>query len=168
MRGGRATGSGCRWARRPPLRGRPLLQPPDPALLRDLGRILSPDRVLPRPLDRLGRSADASMYQLIPQAVVRPRALAELRGLFDYARTRGRRLTFRAAGTSLSGQALSDDLLVELAPHWRAARVLDGGRRVWTQPGVVGGHLNRLLAPHPARIRPDPPSIHAALIRGLL
>jgi D-lactate dehydrogenase len=144
------------------------VQPPDPALLNDLGRILAPERVLARPLDRLGRSADASMYQLIPQAVVRPRGLAELRGLFDYAHTRGRRLTFRAAGTSLSGQALSDDLLVELGPYWRAARVLDRGRRVWTQPGVVGGHLNRLLAPHHTRIGPDPASIDAAMMGGIL
>jgi D-lactate dehydrogenase len=130
--------------------------------------LLEPGRVLARPLDRLGRSADASIYRLIPQAVVRPRSLDEMRALFAYARARRRRLTFRTGGTSLSGQAVTDDLLVELPHHWNQARVLDGGARVWSQPGVVGGRINRLLAPMFRRIGPDPASIEAAMIGGIV
>jgi D-lactate dehydrogenase len=144
------------------------MQPPDPGLIVDLERTLAPERVLSRPIDRLGRSADASLYRLVPQAVVRPRSLGEMRDLLALARRRRRHLTFRAAGTSLSGQAVTDDVLVEIAPFWRSARVVDDGRRVWTQPGVIGGHLNRLLAPHGARIGPDPASIDAATIGGIL
>jgi len=140
----------------------------DPALVQDLGRILDPSRVLFRPLDRLGRSVDASIYRLIPEVVVRPRDLAEMREIFAYARRRRRHLTFRAAGTSLSGQSVSDDLLLELGPFWRGMRVLEGGRRVWVQPGVVGGHVNRLLAPLGVRLGPDPASIDAAMIGGIL
>src|SRR5207245_10000073 len=77
-------------------------------------------------------------------------------------------LTCRPAATALSGQAVTDDVLVELAPHWRASRVLDGGARVWTQPGVVGGYLNRLLAPLGYRLGPDPASIDAAMMGGIL
>jgi len=124
--------------------------------------------VLSRPLDRLGRSVDASIYRLIPQVVVRPKDLDEVRALLHYAHERRRRLTFRTAGTSLSGQAVTDDVLVELAPFWRASRVLDGGSRVWTQPGVVGGYLNRLLAPLGYRLGPDPASIDAAMMGGIL
>jgi D-lactate dehydrogenase len=124
--------------------------------------------VLSRPLDRLGRSVDASIYRLVPQVVVRPEDLEEVRALLGYARERGRRLTFRAAGTSLSGQAVTDDILVELAPYWRASRILDGGSRVWTQPGVVGGYLNRILAPLGYRLGPDPASIDAAMMGGIL
>src|SRR4029450_11820175 len=54
------------------------LRPVPPALVEGLSRILEPDRVLSRPLDRLGRSADASIYRLIPDVVVRPRDLAEV------------------------------------------------------------------------------------------
>jgi D-lactate dehydrogenase len=144
------------------------MRQPDPGLLRDLEQLLSPDRVLARPIDRLGRSADASIYRLIPQAVVRPRSTGEVRDLLAWARRRGRHMTFRAAGTSLSGQAVSDDVLVEIGPFFRAARVLDGGVRVWSQPGVVGAHLNRLLAEHRTRIGPDPASIDAAMIGGIL
>ena len=141
---------------------------PDPALVKDLERLLSPERVLARPLDRLGRSVDASLYRLIPQAVVRPRDLEEVRGLLAWARRRKVGLTFRTAGTSLSGQAVTDQVLVELAPYWGEARVLDGGARIWSQPGVVGGHLNRMLAPHQRRIGPDPASIDAAMLGGIL
>ncbi len=139
----------------------------DPGLVRDLGRVLSPDRVLARAIDRVARSRDASIYSLVPEAVVRPRDLQEMRSLFAYARAHRRHLTFRGGGTSLSGQAVSDDLLVELGPHWRAFRILDDGARVWTQPGVIGGHLNRWLAPG-HRIGPDPASIDAAMMGGIL
>jgi D-lactate dehydrogenase len=144
------------------------MRPADPGVTGDLERILSPDRVLSRPIDRLGRSADASIYRLIPEAIVRPRSVGEVRELLAWARRRGRHVTFRAAGTSLSGQAVSDDVLVEIGPFFRGARVLDDGARIWTQPGVVGGHLNRLLAAHQTRIGPDPASIDAAMIGGIL
>jgi D-lactate dehydrogenase len=140
----------------------------DPAVVGDLERILSPDRVLSRPIDRLSRSADASIYRLVPEAVVRPRGTGEVRDLLAWARRRGRHLTFRAAGTSLSGQSVSDDVLVEIGPHFRGARVLDGGARIWTQPGVVGAHLNRLLAACRTRLGPDPASIDAAMVGGIL
>jgi D-lactate dehydrogenase len=144
------------------------VRPADPILERELGSLLAPERVLTRPIDRLGRSADASIYRLIPDAVVRPKDLAEVRALLAYCTRHRRHLTFRTAGTSLSGQAVSDDLLVELAPYWKKARVLDGGRRIWSQPAVVGAHLNRMLAPHGARIGPDPASIDAAMIGGMV
>jgi D-lactate dehydrogenase len=144
------------------------VHPPDPALIRDLQGLLAPDRVLSRPLDLLARSVDASMYRLIPRVVVRPRDLDEVRALFAYCKARGRHLTLRTAGTSLSGQAITDDILVELAPHWRAFRVLDGGLRIWTQPGVVGGYLNRVLAPTGRRLGPDPASIDAAMMGGIV
>ena len=139
----------------------------DPQLVSDLSGLLAPERVLSRPIDRLGRSVDASIYRLIPEVVVRPRTLDEVRRLLDYARRNRRHLTFRTAGTSLSGQAVTDDVLVELAPHWNACRVLDAGRRVWTQPGVVAGYINRLLAPHGYRLGPDPASVEAAMMGGI-
>jgi D-lactate dehydrogenase len=107
------------------------VRPADPILVRDLGGLLAPDRVLTRPIDRLGRSADASIYRLIPDAVVRPKDLAEVRSLLAYCTRHGRHLTFRTAGTSLSGQAVSDDQLDDMGPNWTAARVKDGGRRIW-------------------------------------
>jgi D-lactate dehydrogenase len=144
------------------------VHPPGRELLRDLAAALSPAQILSRPLDRLGRSADASVYHLVPEVVVRPRNVTDVQALFACASRHQRHLTFRAAGTSLSGQAVTDGILVELAPFWKAARVLDEGRRVWSQPGVVGGHLNRRLLPFATRLGPDPASIEAAMMGGIL
>src|SRR5260221_14194851 len=104
-----------------------LLRPHDPALVADLGRLLAPERVLFRPIDRLGRSADASLYRLIPEAVVRPRGLSEVPALLAYAPRHRRHLTFPTARTSPSRQTGSDDLLVELAPPRRGRRGAPGG-----------------------------------------
>jgi len=140
----------------------------DPGLVRDLEALLSPDRVLARPIDLVARSIDASIYRMIPKAVVRPRDLSEVRAILGYARAHRRHLTWRTAGTSLSGQAVTDDILVELAPSWTAYRVLEGGERIWSQPGVVGGYLNRVLAPLRRRLGPDPASIDACMIGGIV
>jgi D-lactate dehydrogenase len=144
------------------------MRPADPSLVFELREMLSPSRVLSRPIDRLGRSADASIYRLVPEAIVRPRDVDEMRALFAWARRRRRHVTFRAAGTSLSGQSVSDDVLVEIGPFFRRAAVEEGGARIRAQPGVIGGHLNRLLAPHGTRLGPDPASIDAAMIGGIL
>ena len=64
------------------------MRPADPGVVGDLERILSPDRVLSRPIDRLGRSADASIYRLVPEAIVRPRSVGEIRDLLAWATDR--------------------------------------------------------------------------------
>jgi D-lactate dehydrogenase len=145
-----------------------LLPAPDRALVDALGRVMAPDRVLTRPLDRLGRSVDASIYRLIPEVVVRPRGVPEIQALLATAHAHGRHLTFRTAGTSLSGQAVTDGILVELAPYWTQASVASDGASVTCQPGVIGGYLNRLLLPFARRLGPDPASIDAAMMGGIL
>jgi D-lactate dehydrogenase len=144
------------------------VRPPDPALLRDLSAIFPPARVLARPLDRLVRSVDASIYRLVPEVVVRPVDVAEVRDLLACARGHGRPVTFRAAGTSLAGQAVTEGILVELAHGWRGLGVLGAGLRVRAEPGVIGGHVNRRLAPLGRRLGPDPASLEAAMMGGIV
>ncbi len=50
-----------------------------------LEAIVGPDRVLDRPVDRVAFAADAWCYRLIPQAVVFPGSVEEIRGLFRYS-----------------------------------------------------------------------------------
>ncbi len=77
-------------------------------------------------------------------------------------------MTFRAAGSSLSGQSISDGLLVEVARHWRNAAVEDSGKKIRLQPGVIGARANQLLVPYGAKIGPDPASIATCTIGGIL
>ena len=137
-------------------------------LKEQLGRIIEPGRVLTRPIDLIAYAADASFYRLIPRAVVLSRGIAEIQSLFRFSHESKIPLTFRAAGTSLSGQAITDGILVEVARHWRQLKVEDAGRRVRVQPGVIGGQVNVALRPYRAKLGPDPASINACMMGGIL
>jgi D-lactate dehydrogenase len=138
------------------------------ALRRELERIAAPERVLDRPLDRIAFASDASFYRLIPKAVVLTRTVDEVAALFRLARATKIPLTLRAAGTSLSGQAVTDGLLVEVARHWRTVTVGDGGKRVRVQPGAIGASVNAALRPYRAKMGPDPASIATCTVGGIL
>jgi D-lactate dehydrogenase len=133
-----------------------------------LATILPKERVLTRPIERYAYANDASYFRLVPQAVVHAASIDEVRGLFQFSQQHRIPLTFRAAGTSLSGQAVSDGILVVLARGWGGTQVEDGGARVRAQPGVVGSVINTILKPYGRRMGPDPASIDAAMLGGIL
>jgi D-lactate dehydrogenase len=137
-------------------------------LRRDLETILPPERILDRPIDVAAYASDASFYRLVPRAVLRPESIEEVRAIFALSRRSRIPVTFRAAGTSLSGQAITDGLLVDVGHGWRTIEPLDDGRRVRVQPGAIGGRVNRALVPFGARIGPDPASIDACMMGGIL
>jgi D-lactate dehydrogenase len=140
----------------------------DPILRAGLAEILAPDRVLTRTIDRVARANDASVYRLVPAAVVQPNSIDEVRSLFRYSRDHRIPLTFRAAGTSLSGQAVTDGILVDVARYWRDVSVEEQGAAVRFQPGVIAAAVNARLAPHQTKIGPDPASINACMMGGVL
>jgi D-lactate dehydrogenase len=133
-----------------------------------LSTILPEKRILTNPIERYAYANDASYFRLVPQAVIQPVSLDEICGLFRFSQQNHIPLVFRAAGTSLSGQSVTDGLLVMLSRHWGRVQVEDSGLRVRSQPGVVGGQLNATLKPYGRRIGPDPASIDAAMLGGIL
>jgi D-lactate dehydrogenase len=134
----------------------------------DLETLLPPGRVLTHAIDRLAFANDASVYRKVPRAVVQPESIEEVRGLFRLSHRERVPLTFRAAGTSLSGQSVTDGILVDVSRHWRGVEVLEDGAAVRVQPGVIAAAVNRTLAPHGAKIGPDPASINACMMGGVL
>lgn len=130
--------------------------------------VLPSERVLTRDIDRIAYASDAGFYRLIPRAVVQPVSIVEIQRLFEFASRYHVPLTFRAAGTSLSGQAVTDGILVHIARHWKKLDVLDGGRRVRVEPGVVGARVNAALRPYGAKLGPDPASINVCMTGGIL
>jgi D-lactate dehydrogenase len=133
-----------------------------------LAAILGPDRVLDRPVDLIAFAADASFYRLVPQAVAFAGGVEDVQALFRLSHERRVPMTFRAAGTSLSGQSISDGILVEVARHWRGIQVLEGGAKVKVQPGVIGAHVNHALRAFRAKMGPDPASINTCTVGGIL
>src|SRR5580693_9622141 len=126
------------------------------------------DRVLVRPIDLIAWASDASFYRLIPKAVVQTKTVDEIRALFAFSQQTRIPMTFRSGGTSLSGQSISDGLLVEVARNWRDLQVEDDGRKLRLQPGVIGARANQALAPYRTKIGPDPASIATCTIGGIL
>ncbi|HET7040748.1 MAG TPA: FAD-binding oxidoreductase, partial [Gemmatimonadales bacterium] len=137
-------------------------------LVDELERATAPGRVLGGEFDRVAFASDASMYHLIPRAVVLAADETDVAAVLRVARRRRVPVTFRAAGTSLSGQGVTDGILVEVARHWRKAWVEDAGRRIRARPGMIGAQLNALLAPHGTRLGPDPSSLAACTLGGIL
>jgi FAD/FMN-containing dehydrogenase len=63
---------------------------------------------------------------------------------------------------------VTDGILVDAARHWRSVEVLDDGEAVRFQPGVIAAAVNRTLAPYQKKIGPDPASINACMMGGVL
>ncbi len=128
-------------------------------LHRDLQKFIPAARLISDPLRTLVYGTDASLYRLIPKLVVRVESEDEMRRILALAHQHGTPVTFRAAGTSLSGQAITDSVLLQLGDGWRNWRIGEEAATISLQPGVIGGHANRYLAPHQRKIGPDPASI---------
>ncbi|TLP80024.1 FAD-binding and (Fe-S)-binding domain-containing protein [Nesterenkonia sphaerica] len=121
-----------------------------------------------RASDRLAAAHDASHYLLTPEAVVRPSSTAEVAQLFAAARHTGRAVTFRSGGTSLSGQAVTDQLLVDVRRHFASIEVLDEGAKVRCGPGAVLRQVNARLLRFGRQLGPDPASEIACTIGGVV
>jgi D-lactate dehydrogenase len=133
-----------------------------------LSQVIHPQRVLTSYLHRIAYANDASYFHLVPQAIVQPNSVREIQALFQFTQQNHIPMTFRAAGTSLSGQAVTDGILVDISKHWGNYQVEEGARLIRTQPGLVGGFLNNVLKPFSRRIGPDPASIDACMMGGIL
>ena len=121
-----------------------------------------------RSLDRIAYGADASHYALVPQAVVVARDHDDVVSLFRASAAAGIPLTFRSGGTSLSGQGVTDGVLVDTRRHFRRVQVSDGGALVRVQPGATVRQVNARLAPLGYRLGPDPASEMACTIGGVI
>ena len=115
-------------------------------------------------LRRLAYGTDASFYRLIPEVVAIVENEDEIRSVLDSARRFGRPVTVRAAGTSLSGQAITDGVLMLIGEGFASGEIAPDGASVRRGPGLVGGEANLRLAPLGRKIGPDPASINACKI----
>jgi D-lactate dehydrogenase len=133
-----------------------------------LEQILPASKIKAKLIDRHAFAADAGFYYLLPQAVVQPDSIEEIKQLFSFAQQHNIPLTFRAAGTSLSGQSITDGILVDLSRNWKKIEPLNNGAFVKAQPAAIGAHVNHSLKKFQKKIGPDPASITAAMMGGII
>ena len=137
-------------------------------LLQQLAEFLPPQRMKTRLVDRVSYASDAGFYQLIPLVVVLPINEEEISRFFQLAAQTKTPIVCRAGGTSLSGQAITDGILVDLSQYWRGCTIDNDGSSVRVQPGITGGMVNAKLFPLQKKIGPDPSSIGSAMMGGIL
>ncbi len=125
-----------------------------------LQSIFPAERIRTRLIDLVSFAADAGFYYLRPKAVVNPVSEQEIKALFNFSHQHTIPLTFRTAGTSLSGQSITDGILVDLSKFWNTIKIEEDGAQVRVQPGITGGMVNAMLRKYGKKIGPDPASIH--------
>jgi D-lactate dehydrogenase len=128
---------------------------------------IPPSRIFCDPFRMLAFGTDASFYRLVPKIVVRANTPVEVAHLLRTAGPLRIPVTFRTAGTSLSGQAVTDSVLVVLAGGWRNCTIHDDGEKISLGPGIIGAEANARLAPYGRKIGPDPASINHCMIGGI-
>jgi D-lactate dehydrogenase len=133
----------------------------------DLRMYIPDERLIHDELRTVAFGTDASFYRLIPKLVVKVNDESEVIKTLELCNKYNTPATFRAAGTSLSGQAISDSILIYLGHTWNKFKILEDGNRIKLQPGIIGAHANVYLAPYGRKIGPDPASINAATIGGI-
>ena len=136
-------------------------------LIQDLARLLPARQVVTDDLRRLAYGTDASFYRLIPEVVAIVEHEAEVQGVLQIARAHGTPVTFRAAGTSLSGQAITDGVLALMGEGFATCEISPDAGTVRLGPSIIGSEVNARLLPHGRKIGPDPASINSAKIGGI-
>ena len=137
------------------------------AFLKAVKGILPADRIYTDELRTLAWGTDASEYKMTPQVVLRAANEEEVSQVLALAESFGLPVTFRAAGTSLSGQAISDSILLVAGKNWEQWHYNED-TTVTLQPGIVGAKVNQHLAPYGRHFGPDPASIGSCMVGGIV
>ncbi len=115
----------------------------------------------------LAYGTDASFYRLLPKVVIKADNADEVQFLIKQAHHLNLPLTFRAAGTSLSGQAISDSILIITSRKFTNFKLADDKSYISLEPALTGEQANNILKEYNKKIGPDPASINAAMIGGI-
>ncbi len=137
-------------------------------LYQELKNHIPEDRIYTDSLRTLAYGTDASFYRLVPQIVVKVQSETEAKTVIDLCRTHNTPITFRSAGTSLSGQAITESVLMVVDRNWRGHKISEDASQIKMEPGLIGGFANLYLNAHNKKIGPDPASINAAMISGII
>ena len=107
------------------------------AYLKEIGKFIPKDRIYTDELRLLAWGTDAGFYRLIPKIVIRTKDENEVSRLLALADKYTLPVTFRAAGTSLSGQSISDSILIVAGKNWEKYSISEDFERITLQPGII-------------------------------
>ncbi|HID70265.1 MAG TPA: FAD-binding oxidoreductase [Desulfobacterales bacterium] len=138
------------------------------AFVEAISSVIPEEQIFTDTLRCLAHGTDGGFYRLEPKVVVRVLTEEEMIRCLQEAHSRGLPVTFKAAGTSLSGQTISDSILLMASEGWERYDVLENGAKIRLQPGIIGSRVNTILAPYGRKFGPDPASINSAMVGGII
>ncbi|MGB7343002.1 MAG: anaerobic glycerol-3-phosphate dehydrogenase subunit C [Pirellulaceae bacterium] len=121
----------------------------------DLRGIVGGDVFCDRPSLQLYAS-DASIYQLTPVGIVRPRTVADVVATVKYAGEHSLSLHPRGAGSGIAGESLGRGLILDFSRYMRRIAISGDASRVTVQSGAILAEVNRMLRPRGRWYGPDP------------
>ncbi len=133
-----------------------------------ISKYIPKERIYTDELRCLAWGTDASFYRKLPQMVIRSCNEDEVARLLKDASALDIPVTFRAAGTSLSGQTITDSVLIVAGKNWEKYSVGEHAETITLQPGLVGQRVNEILAPYGRTFTPDPASKNSAMVGGIV
>ena len=110
---------------------------------------------------------DASIYEIKPLGVVRPRGTDDVVAVVQYASQHQIPLHARGAGTGLAGESLGPGLVIDFSHSMRRI-VRTDHETVRVQPGVVLAQLNRHLMQRNRLFGPDPATVKVTTLGSVL
>ncbi len=137
-------------------------------LYEQLIKIFPKEQVFTDELSRLVKGTDAGLYRLIPKAVVKVNSEEEAMRLIKFCRDNNLPITFKAAGTSLSGQTISDSIMMEIGDGFAFYDISGDGQTATFGCGVIGARANQILSRYQRKLGPKPASIKSAKIGGII
>jgi len=136
-------------------------------LYNEFAKRIPTNRIFVDELNRLAYGTDASFYRMLPEIVIKVQNSEEVQFVVQKCKEANMPVTFRAAGTSLSGQAISDSVLMVADRSWRGHKISNDKQFISLEPSVIGSFANAYLKKYDKKIGPDPASIDAAMIGGI-
>ena len=112
-------------------------------------------------------ASDASIYQISPTAVVRPKSVDDVVAVVQYAAENQLTIHPRGAGSSVTGASLGNGIVLDFSVHMR--RILEvNDNVVRVQPGAVLNQLNLQLSKNGRLFGPDPATRSVTTVGGVL
>ena len=136
-------------------------------LVSELKKLIPTDRIFSDELRTFAYGTDGSFYRLTPKVVVKVASEDESVFVIKKCSELNTPITFRASGTSLSGQSISDSVLMVADRSWNQIKISEDRCKITVQPAVLGSKANLALKKYNRKIGPDPASINAATVTGI-
>lgn len=136
--------------------------------LHEISNFIPKQRIYTDEMRPLAWGTDAGFYRLIPQIVIRSVDESEISKILQISNRLNLPVTFRAAGTSLSGQAITDSIMIVAGKNWEKYSISSDHKQITLQPGIIGERVNEILKPYGVKFSPDPASVKYAMVGGIV